>query len=383
MKGGTPAPPHVWRIAGVRGEAAAGLARAVADVAGTPVWFESADAELSPSPEAFAGLLLLPALHQRARVVVDARLDPVWLEGTAKLPAIYNSWWGSSGVWPYEHAGPSPPAESRAAGAAACFTGGVDSFYTLLSGGNRLDTLVYVHGYDIPLADRARMEAFERSWREVAARTGKRAVLVRTNLREHPIFATVNWERTHGAALAAAGLVLSSRIHTLIIPSSYRYLHMRPWGSHPDTDPLWSTSRTSIVHDDATFSREEKTRRIVDEPLVWQHLRVCWENRAPTGNCSACHKCVRTMAAIAAYGRLADFTVFDRTTTLAKRLDALSPLPEHLIPPWGNLLELDLGHDVRRALNRLLDRSRPGAGGGLVRKVMRRLARMGGLPKDR
>ena len=56
-------------------------------------------------------------------------------------------------------------------------------------------------------------------------------------------------------------------------------------------------------------------------------LRVCWWNLAPTGNCSMCHKCERAMVAIAAYGRAEDFTVFDRTVSLADRLDALPPLP--------------------------------------------------------
>ena len=44
-------------------------------------------------------------------------------------------------------------------------------------------------------------------------------------------------------------------------------------------------------------------------------------------NCSMCHKCERAMVAIAAYGRAEDFTVFDRTVSLADRLDALPPLP--------------------------------------------------------
>lgn len=47
--------------------------------------------------------------------------------------------------------------------------------------------------------------------------------------------------------------------------------------------------------------------------------------------------CVRAMVAIAAYGRAEDFTVFDRTVSLADRLDALPPLPEshcsHAVEP--------------------------------------------------
>jgi hypothetical protein len=368
-----PDPP--WDIAAMRHQSSDAGDRVVADVAGRPLWFESPDAALDASPEAFAGPALLPALHHRASVSIDARLDATWLSGTSRLPAIYAEWWGYPDTYPIVHGGPCEPGAGPASGTAACFTGGLDSFHTLLTSGDRLDHLVFVHGYDMSLDDHVRISAFERSFREVARRTGKRAVLLRTNLRDHPACASVSWDRTHGAALASAGHVLAREIGTLVIPSSYRIAHLIPWGSHPLTDPLWSSSRMSVVHDDATLSREEKMLRIVHEPIVWENLRVCWENLAPTGNCSRCRKCVRAMIAIAAYGRLADFTVFDRTTPLSERVDDIPTIPEHLIAPWGNLLELNLEPDLRKALKRLLARSRPGAHPGPVTRLVRRVRR--------
>ncbi len=355
-----------WRITGIRRETRGGAQRVVADVEGSPVWFESADAELDPSPEAFASLLFVPALHHGATVRVDAPLDPTWLEGTRRLPAMFADWWGYRNTYPIEAPEPGQPASDRVKEAAACFTGGVDSFYTLRTSGDRFGRLMFMHGYDIALADHVRMASFERSLGEVSERVGKPALRLESNVREHPVIASVSWERTHGAVLAAAGHVLSRAVGTLIIPSSYGLSNIIPWGSHPTTDPLWSTSRVEIVHDDARPTRQDKIRRIVDDPLAWRHLRVCWENRAPTGNCSACEKCVRTMAVISAYGRLADFTVFDSSVSLASRFDTLRTIPEHLVKPWRGLLTLDLAPDVRDAVARLLKRSEQG---GMVRRM--------------
>jgi hypothetical protein len=361
-------------IGAVRRERDHGVHRVQADVAGHPLWFESADAELEPSPEAFASLLFLPALHHGATVEVDRPLDPVWLDGTRRLPVLLAAWWGYPDIYPVDAPARTPAASTRAAAVAACFTGGVDSFYTLRTCGDRLSRLVFVHGYDMPLADRVRLASFARSLQAVSESVGKPALVLRTNAREHPIVASVSWDRVHGAALAAAAHVLSGTIGGLIIPSSYGLSNIIPWGSHPEMDPLWSTSRVEILHDDARPNRQDKIRRIAGDPLAWRHLRVCWENRAPTGNCSACLKCVRTMAVISAYGRLTDFTVFDLSVPLAARFDAVEEIPPYLLKPCQGLLELDLAPDVRGAVVRLLDRSTP----GLLRRVARRASRLAG-----
>ena len=64
--------------------------------------------------------------------------------------------------------------------------------------------------------------------------------MVRSDLRSHPGFASVSWEDTHGAALAAVGHALHRTIGTLVIPPSYAASRLVPWGSRPDLDPRWS-----------------------------------------------------------------------------------------------------------------------------------------------
>ena len=44
-------------------------------------------------------------------------------------------------------------------GTGLCFTGGVDSFHSLLAEGLDITHAVFVHGYDIPFGDTSRMVA--------------------------------------------------------------------------------------------------------------------------------------------------------------------------------------------------------------------------------
>ncbi|HVR30642.1 MAG TPA: hypothetical protein VMS86_14045 [Thermoanaerobaculia bacterium] len=326
-------------------------------VSGHPLWFETDDAQLVPSPEAFAGPLLIPALELGVGVRVDTPLDAQWLANTADLLPILARWWG------YGHHHPmtaeSVCTEGRTVrGTGLCFTAGVDSFYSLLHGQHAADVLVFVHGYDIALDDHRRMDEFARSLRQVAAEYGKRAVILRSNLRRHPLCAAVSWQRTHGAALAAAGHLLTGILDTLVIPASYKYADEIPWGSNWRTDPLWSSARLRVLHDDAALARRDKIPLIAGEPILWQHLRVCWENRSPTGNCSRCEKCLRTMVSLAICGRLANYAVFDRNVSLPRALDSLTAVPEGLLVVWEELAGRDLEPELKAAVVRLVQRSR-------------------------
>jgi len=109
---------------------------------------------------------------------------------------------------------------------------------------------------------------------------------------------------THGAALAHVALLLEPWLRTVYVPSTFDVDHLIPWGTRPDLDPLWSTGRLELLHDGAKQSRLEKTRRIVDTPVVLRHLRVC--NLHPDGayNCGRCRKCITTMLALESAGAL-------------------------------------------------------------------------------
>jgi hypothetical protein len=344
---------HVSRVTRVVDR---GVNRVMAEVGGIPLWFESSDVELASAAEAFSSSLLIPALHREETLTMEDEVSPVWLSNVRSLLPILSRWWSYPAIQPGLQPGPlwgRDPAPKTA----LCFSGGVDSFFTLLRSGLRIDLLVYVLGFDVPLNDVVRFRAIEASVKEVAQETNVRPVFIRTNIREHPDVSAVSWERSHGGALAAIGHLLRDVAGQLLISSSYAYGSENPWGSHWMIDHLWSSDRLQVIHSGAQHRREGKLRAIAGEALLNKHLRVCWENRQPTGNCSICEKCVRTRLILADCGELAKYAVFQGDRSLIRDIDALPPLPREG-ETYRRLLESsNLSWRVRRAVRRLVARN--------------------------
>jgi hypothetical protein len=145
----------------------------------------------------------------------------------------------------------------------------------------------------------------------------------------------------------------------MIIPPSYRADRLRPWGSDPRTDPLYSSSRMRIVHPPTSEGRVERVARIAENPVTRRYLRVCYENRRPAGNCSRCEKCLSTMATLAGLGLLSSYPVFDSSPSLADRLDALPGITHHADAVWREIAALGHPPSVSAALERLLQRGTP------------------------
>lgn len=348
----------VWRMGDVRQSTVGGVSRVWIDIGGEPLWFESSDLELTPSLEGFVGMLLLPALALGARIELPRPVCPVWLRNIEQFLLICREWWGYAGVMPMLATVTESPAPAGHGHTACCFTGGVDSFHALLRGERPIDTLAYVHGFDIPLAETERAQSVERMLRAVALATSKRAVFLRSNAREHPVFSTVNWQRTHGSALAAMGHMLGATHDHLIIPSSDVPQADHAWGSHWRTDKLLGSAALSISSEAPFSTRLEKIGHIAGEPLFRQHVRVCWEGQV-NGNCSRCEKCLRTMIVLEGLGALDQVVTFDRASTLASRIDKLTCVPPVGIglKMWKDALELNLRDDTRHAAKALIERS--------------------------
>jgi hypothetical protein len=346
---------------------AGGRARVSADVDGVAVWFESADLPLAPSPEAFASAFLLPSLAHRRRLISEAPLDPIWLENIPALIEVFHRWWRYRRLVPAVAAPPGPGVGSPAApdpgpvaaqrGRGLFFSGGVDSFHALLCCGESIDRLVFVEGFDMALGDARRVESALSSLRDVAAEVGVELTLVRTNLRDHPLMRATSWERANGGALAAAAHVLGGSVQEMLIASSIAVQWKKPWGSHWQTDPLFSSSRVRIREVGHELRRIEKVRRIADRSLVQRHLRVCWENRSSTGNCSRCGKCVITRLMLADCGQLDRYPPFEGTATLARDVDALRS-DSHRHSLTDIVARGNLDPELRRAAEGLLARVR-------------------------
>jgi len=349
-----------------------GRVRITTPVNSDPLWFES-NTKLQASAEAVAGLMLVPALEQGTSIVSDQPLDPVWLANVSQLIDIFSAWWGYQPQPEMFSAGACESSDKvRPDGTGLCFSGGVDSFFSLLNEGADITHLVFAHGYDIPLSDQSRYEDFVQSFELIAAEFSRQPVIIRTNLREHPVFIASSWEKTHGAALAALGHMLSQEIRQLNIASSFAGEHSgKPWGSSTETDRLWSAADMRFVHGDVSVSRLEKTLQIADDPLAQRYLRVCWQNKDSDLNCSRCEKCLRTMVALEVVGKLKDFSCFESGVDLPRAVAKIRRVNIGFLRDWAACADFSSDSALSKSIKGLVRRSKPDASGRLHRFLHR------------
>jgi hypothetical protein len=290
------------------------------------LWFEvpaALEHDLSTTGHPWIVALLPLAARLGEELRIPLPVDRLLVRNLTELLRIWRGWYPSLHDVPLdvticEYAvarRPGPPART-----AAFFSGGVDSFYTVLrhaaGGVGRLnvDELIAVEGFDFPLGHRGAFEGHLARLREAGSDLRKSVVWVTTNLRETRLREAPWADLWHGCALASVGLALERRYRHLLIAASSVYEEAEPLGSHPLTDPLLSTSTTQIVHDGADATRTEKTAHVAQHDVALRALRVCYREYA-SGNCGRCRKCSLTMATLDALG------VLDRCPTFPQGLD--------------------------------------------------------------
>ena len=334
-----------------------------------PYWFE-VPSEIAPvrepSGNPWLACLLPLAFWLGEPLEIGARIDRRLRESVDELLRVWHGWF--PGHLPIDvrapvSEGPGDPAMRTC----SLFSGGVDSFFTVLrresvgfdSHLGPIDELLHVWGFDYPSSAFATFSHVRSRLEPAAAEFGKPLVVVRTNLRETRWQATPWATLSHGCALAAAALVLEERYGTALIPATHTTDWRGPWGSAPRTDPLLSTDRTRIVHDGADRSRVEKTRVVARSSVALGALRVCYRHGA-SENCGACSKCLRTMATLELLGAL------DRCPTLGPapldldRLAHVFAIDRNAEDFLREVRELALAldrTDVARALDTSLHRS--------------------------
>ena len=242
--------------------------------------------------------------------------------------------------------------------------------------------LILVHGFDYPPEGAVRDLVCERIGR-VAEALEMSLVEVETNLRRlnDPY---VPWGGLqHGSLLAAVGLSMSAGFGRVLIPATNTYDTLYAWGTHPFTDPLWSTEVTGFIHDGPEATRVEKVAwQIARSNLALEHLRVCFENPAEAYNCSRCGKCQRTMIALQLAGALERAKTFrgEPDPALLSGIDTSDPAV-NVQTRWA-LEELEcrgLDPEIRRVLRDSL-RPRPR---NLARTARRRAGPSLRMSRDR
>jgi hypothetical protein len=270
----------------------------------------------SPHAEPFLCLSLIPSMQTGENVVSQTPISAKMIESLPRIQNIFAGWYPE--LHRFESRMPSRAVKHPEQRGVGCFfSGGVDSFYSVLRHAEEIDTVIFAHGFDVPLSNTALRHRVSTALRAAAAALGKRLIEVETNAREF-LDHYGNWgKHTHGSALASIAHLLAQHVRKVYVPSSGTRDEDLPWGSHPAVDGLWSSEAVEIVHDDDTVTRFDKVREIAKSDVALAHLRVCWENRDNAYNCGRCEKCMRTMMMLRLAGGLDRCGTFDTALDLA------------------------------------------------------------------
>ncbi len=293
-------------------------------------WFEAPEKfaeSLSMSGNPWLVCLLPLAVTLGEPLRIHRPVDRVLFENAQELMRIWKCWYPHLHIVPIEADVDDAEKQQPPSKTASFFSGGVDSFFTVLRHNNipssdrqiDIDDLLLVWGFDIPLRNSDAFARIRDTLRKAASDLGKELIAVSTNVGAALIRRT-DWPfLSVGCGLASVALAMEKRYSRALMASGHGYENLTPWGSHPLTDPLLSTSRTRIIHDGAAFNRIEKTEFIAGSDVAMRSLHVCWVLQSDE-NCSACNKCYRTMTTLALLGALPRCTTFKEGSVDEKKI---------------------------------------------------------------
>jgi hypothetical protein len=311
------------------------------------VWLRTTGGETAAEADPVLAACLMPAMSVGGALALPGALSPRLMRTQREYQAVQRAW---SLEWEFQDdpleevevvAAVRPPEPPRRPGrVAAFFSGGVDSWSTLLDNAEITD-LIFVRGIDL-LPGSAQHEKLaplaEARAREVTDGLDLTLHLVDTNLRQlsDPL---LRWEAYFGCACMAVAHFLAPRFDRILIAGAMDHEVDEPMGAARLIDHLWSTEQLEITDATGRYSRVERTRRIAGHPLVKRTLRVCWENRGGAYNCGRCRKCLMTMITLEALGARADVETFPPELDLDD-IAAIEIKQVVLLTLWEDVLDL-------------------------------------------
>tara|TARA_R110002096_G_scaffold436056_1_gene666519 strand:+ start:80600 stop:81766 length:1167 start_codon:yes stop_codon:yes gene_type:complete len=281
-------------------------------------WFEyPSEFEVSESGNLWLALLLPLAATINEDLHIPLPLDPRIVDGAADILRIWHSWNSGTSIIKVFADGGLHIIDQRPSLSAAFFSTGLDAFYTSYER-PRAKHKILIHGFDLAIDKTNEFKAHLARISKVTELMNNTIIPVATNVRTTR-WSKTRWQRvSHGSFLSAIGLLFEKHFREVFIGSSHsNYNNLVPNGSHPLTDVLYSTSRTSLIHSGDGLDRLDKTKYLAQHELALRHLHVCIRGRDGKGqdelNCSHCEKCYRTMIGLDVVGVLDKCDLFDKS----------------------------------------------------------------------
>ena len=329
---------------------------------------------LTLEPEAFVTACILPAMRDgERRIRVEGALCPRLAAGATAAVDLLRSWYGPprGPVTVEATHGLRPLAPRSPERAAFFFTGGIDSLHLLQK--NRSS---YPPDHPETFADclstfghLCPTHEVSMAWNDLSvqnlAATAQAEhlglITVRTNLWELERNVEFLAAESLSSAIASAAHLFRSRWSHITFAPGRDISRQTLRGAHPLLDPLFSSSALEVRHRTNRFTRFERLQAVASCPRHLENLVVCLAfPRPPYLNCGECEKCVRTMTALIALGKLSQARQFPVREVRPESIRAV-PIGEHDADYWLDFLPLLAPQgraDLARAVEESLEESR-------------------------
>src|SRR5262245_1098813 len=163
------------------------------------IWFDAPSVRLKQSVNPFLAVTLLAAMATNHTLVVDGPVSPQLFQNIKRIEEIFHCWARRFQIVPVE--GKLVASSEQPESVGCFFSGGIDSWYTLLKHQQEITHLILVHGFDLNLRDEELRAQVGKTLRRAAVQMSKQIVEVTTNLRELTNWYD-DWTFYHGPALA-------------------------------------------------------------------------------------------------------------------------------------------------------------------------------------
>lgn len=255
---------------------------------------------------AFVMALLIPAMKLGEDLIVDGSISKKFYEGLEPAMKRLASWnLGLSPINVTVKQLTEDKGDPKSVG--LFFSGGVDSFYTYLENKKKIKNIshfILVKGYDIDLWNQKLWDETLKTINEVASKEGIKVVCVESNLLRliEPI---MSWGYSFIGGFGAIALLLRGGFKEVYRAASYKQIaNQTSLMLDMIIDEYIKTETTALCLDGTEATRLEKVKKISDDELVLEHLRVCYLNKNGVYNCGECDKCLRTMIALKIVNKL-------------------------------------------------------------------------------
>ena len=284
------------------------------------VYYRASQGPLPISAAPFALNALAPAMKIGQPLHIETPLPAAALAMLSRAQAfmrVGHTYLSEIRIDAVELPSATPPdaAQQDRRGVGLYFSGGVDSFYSLLKHRKEITHVVFVHGFDTLLANPSVRERNVRAMRQAAAEFGKPLIEIETNVRTQ-LDAHERW--SHHTALSlqmALAQVLGLQLKKIYLAENYDYIAR--W-TPDEVANGFITGGADVFLDGTDCLRLDKTAYIATSDTAMRWLRVCWQNQDRALNCGHCEKCIRTMIALHLAGALSRCRTFDQPLDLQR-----------------------------------------------------------------